>query len=225
MRQISFFVCVLLVLLCSNTNAQNLTLKDGLSRIPFSKMPYKERNLPIGYTDGCIVNIYDGIDANMYEDLQCTEFDSAKKYVDFTPEVYLKIALPNSLYLGALSFGGCTEYRTDVLFVSDTNGNVKDTLECCVLNGELAVKQYEVKSTEEIIIYQMIFEMPMSLKWTEYSGKAKALIGHIKKTTYRISSEGKFVKVNEQNTERKGITTYMLTTHNLWNPEDFNMSF
>lgn len=78
MRQISFFVCVLLVLLCSNTNAQNLTLKDGLSRIPFSKMPYKERNLPIGYTDGCLVNIYDGIDANMYEDLQCTEFDSAK---------------------------------------------------------------------------------------------------------------------------------------------------
>lgn len=225
MRQISFFVCVLLVLLCSNTNAQNLTLKDGLSRIPFSKMPYKERNLPIGYTDGCIVNIYDGIDANMYEDLQCTEFDSAKKYVDFTPEVYLKIALPNSLYLGALSFGGCTEYRTDVLFVSDTNGNVKDTLECCVLNGELAVKQYEVKSTEEIIIYQMIFEMPMSLKWTEYSGKAKALIGHIKKTTYRISSEGKFVKVNEQKTGTKGVTPYMLTTKNLWNPEDFNMSY
>ena len=225
MRQISFFVCVLLVLLCSNTNAQNLTLKDGLSRIPFSKMPYKERNLPIGYTDGCLVNIYDGIDANMYEDLQCTEFDSAKKYVDFTPEVYLKIALPNSLYLGALSFGGCTEYRTDVLFVSDTNGNVKDTLECCVLNGELAVKQYEVKSTEEVIIYQMIFEMPMSLKWTEYSGKAKALIGHIKKTTYRISSEGKFVKVNEQKTGTKGVTPYMLTTKNLWNPEDFNMSY
>ena len=225
MRQISFFVCVLLVLLCSNTNAQNLTLKDGLSRIPFSKMPYKERNLPIGYTDGCIVNIYDGIDANMYEDLQCTEFDSAKKYVDFTPEVYLKIALPNGFYLGALSFGGCTEYRTDVLFVSDTNGNVKDTLECCVLNGELAVKQYEVKSTEEVIIYQMIFEMPMSLKWTEYSGKAKALIGHIKKTTYRISSEGKFVKVNEQKTGTKGVTPYMLTTKNLWNPEDFNMSY
>lgn len=225
MKQFRSLLCMLLMLLCGNVYAQNLTLKDGLSRIPFSKMPYKERNLPIGYTDGCIVNIYDGIDANMYEDLQCTEFDSAKKYVDFTPEVYLKIALPNSLYLGALSFGGCTEYRTDVLFVSDTNGNVKDTLECCVLNGELAVKQYEVKSTEEVIIYQMIFEMPMSLKWTEYSGKAKALIGHIKKTTYRISSEGKFVKVNEQKTGTKGVTPYMLTTKNLWNPEDFNMSY
>ncbi len=138
MKRISLLACVLLVLLCSNTNAQNLTLKEGLSYIPFSGMPYKARYLPGGRTNGCLVNIYDGIDANVYEDLQCTEFDSAKKYVDFTPEVYLKIALPNGLYLGALSFGGCTEYRTDVLFVSDTNGRVKDTLECCVLNGGLA---------------------------------------------------------------------------------------
>ncbi len=225
MKRISLLACMLLMLLCGNVYAQDLTLKDGLSRIPFSKMPYKERNLPIGYTDGCIVNIYDGVDANVYEDLQCTEFDSAKKYVDFTPEVYLKIALPNGLYLGALSFGGCTEYRTDVLFVSDTNGRVKDTLECCVLNGGLAVKQYEVKSTEEVIIYQMIFEMPKSLKWTEYSVKDKALIGHIRKTTYRISSESRFVKVKEEDTVSKTFSSHLLQEHNLWEPEAFNMSY
>ena len=224
MKQFRSLLCMLLMLLCGNVYAQNLTLKDGLSRIPFSKMPYKERNLPIGYTDGCLVNIYDGIDANMYEDLQCTEFDSAKKYVDFTPEVYLKIALPNSLYLGALSFGGCTEYRTDVLFVSDTNGNVKNTLECCVLNGDFAVKQYEVKSTEEIIIYQMIFESSDLMPYTKYY-KSKPVKAYIRKTTFQISADGKFIKTGEQNTNVSTFQSSLLQEHNLWEPEAFNMNY
>lgn len=225
MKCVNLFLIAIFVLISSVSYAQDYSLKFGLSQIPFANLPYKDRYLPGGRTDGYIIDFDPNIEGKMYEDLQCQQYSLAKNDQDFMPQVYLKVKLSNGLYLGALSFGGCTEYRTDVLFVSDMNGNVKDTLESCVLNGELAVKQYEVKSTEEVIIYQMIFEMPMSLKWTEYSGKAKALIGHIKKTTYRISSEGKFVKVNEQKTGTKGVTPYMLTTKNLWNPEDFNMSY
>ena len=110
MKKVNMFVCALLMLLCGNVNAQNLTLKEGLTRIPFSKMPYQKRDLPIGYTDGCLVNIYNGIEGKMYEDLQCKQYSSAKDNLDFTPEVYLKIQLSNGLYLGALSFSGCTEY-------------------------------------------------------------------------------------------------------------------
>ena len=225
MKCVNLFLIAIFVLISSVTYAQDYSLKFGLSQIPFTNLPYKDRYLPGGRTDGYIIDFDPNIEGKMYEDLQCQQYSLAKNNQDFMPQVYLKVKLSNGLYLGALSFGGCTEYRTDVLFVSDTNGNVKDTLECCVLNGELAVKQYEVKSTEEIIIYQMIFALPVAMKWEDYGVTAKPLIGHIRKTTYRISSESKFVKVNEQNTERKGITTYMLTTHNLWNPEDFNMSF
>ena len=278
MKRIVYLLLTLIIFAVS-VSAQNLTLEDALNRIPFSKIPYQERGLPIGHTDGCLVNRYDGIDGNMYEDLQCRESDLAKGYADFTPEVYLKIKLFDDLYLGALSFGGCTDYRTDVMFLCDANGHVSDTLlypvatpsdelkealgcipfskvpyqeryflggrnnlygmdfnpmiegriyedlqckqyslaegnndfmptlylkiplsngvglclgavffggatdyrtdvifvcdadghvtdtlECCVLNGDLAVKQYTISSLEDIVVYQMIFDTPMPMK-------------------------------------------------------------
>ena len=55
----------------------------------------------------------------------------ANKMIDFTPVVYLKIALPDHSMLGALSFGGMTDYRTDMLFIRDLRGKIRDTLECC----------------------------------------------------------------------------------------------
>ena len=135
MKQFRLLLCMLLLLLCSNIYAQDYSLKFGLSQIPFTNLPYKDRYLPGGRTDGYIIDFDPNIEGKMYDDLQCQQYSLAKNNLDFMPQVYLKVKLPNSLYLGALSFGGCTEYRTDVLFVSDTNGRVKDTLECCVLNG------------------------------------------------------------------------------------------
>ncbi len=172
MKQINVFLFVVFVLVSSVTNAQDYSLKMGLSQIPFRDFPYKERSLPGGRTDGFIIDFDPNIEGKLYEDLQCKQYSLAKNNTDFFPEVYLKIQLSNGLYLGALSFGGCTEYRTDVMFISDANGNVKDTLECCVLNGDLAVKQYEVKSPEEIIIYRMFFAMPVPMKW-ENNGNVK----------------------------------------------------
>ena len=219
------FYVLLLALVCVISVYGQASLSEGLARIPFSKMPYQERDLPSGYTSGCYVNNGCGILGRMYEDLQCKQYSSAKDNLDFTPIVYLKIQLSNGLYLGALSFSGCTEYRTDVMFISDANGNVKDTLECCVLNGDLAVKQYEVKSPEEIIIYRMFFAMPVPMKWEKYANAAKPLIGHIRKTTYRISSENKFEKVSEQTTTSNSFTSQLLKKHNLWEPESFKMSY
>lgn len=225
MKRISVFICILLAFICEAVQAQHLTLENGLNRIPYSKTSYKERYLPIGYTDCCIVNIYTGIDGKMYEDLQCRQFTLAKGNIDFTPEVYLKVSLSDELYLGALSFGGCTDYRTDMLFTCDTKGNVKDTLECCVLNGDLAVKQYEVKNSIEIIVYQMIFDSSDLLPCRRYSVNDLVLTGYIQKTTYRISREGKFLKTDEQSTSTKIFPSSSLQKYNLWEPSAFGMSY
>ena len=225
MKCVNLFLIAIFVLISSVSYAQDYSLKFGLSQIHFANLPYKDRYLPGGRTDGYIIDFDPNIEGKMYEDLQCQQYSLAKNNQDFMPQVYLKVKLSNGLYLGALSFGGCTEYRTDVLFVSDMNGNVKDTLESCVLNGELAVKQYEVKSTEEVIIYQMIFALPVAMKWEDYGVTAKPLIGHIRKTTYRISSESKFVKVKEEDTVSKAFSSHLLQEHNLWEPEAFNMSY
>ena len=82
-----------------------------------------------------------------------------------------------------------------------------------------------MKSTEEVIIYQMIFALPVAMKWEDYGVTAKPLIGHIRKTTYRISSESKFVKVKEEDTVSKAFSSHLLQEHNLWEPEAFNMSY
>ena len=224
MKRIVYLLLTLIIFAVS-VSAQNLTLEDALNRIPFSKIPYQERGLPIGHTDGCLVNRYDGIDGNMYEDLQCRESDLAKGYADFTPEVYLKIKLFDDLYLGALSFGGCTEYRTDVMFLCDANGHVSDTLECCVLNGDLAVKQYEVKSPESVTVWQMFFDSPASMKWAEYSAQEKNVTGYIQETTYYIAGQGKFLKTEERRTNVGTFPSSMLLEHNLWEPEAFGMKY
>ena len=224
MKYVNSFLIVIFVLISSVTYAQDYSLKFGLSQIPFTNLPYKDRYLPGGRTDGYIIDFDPNIEGKMYEDLLCQQYSLAKNNQDFMPQVYLKVKLSNGLYLGALSFGGCTEYRTDVLFVSDTNGNVKDTLECCVLNGELAVKQYEVKSTEEIIIYQMIFESYDIMPYTKYY-KSKPVKAYIRKTTFQISADGKFIKTGEQNTNVSTFQSSLLQEHNLWEPEAFNMNY
>ena len=224
MKYVNSFLIVIFVLISNVTYAQDYSLKFGLSQIPFTNLPYKDRYLPGGRTDGYIIDFDPNIEGKMYEDLQCKQYSLAKNNLDFIPQVYLKVKLSNGLYLGALSFGGCTEYRTDVLFVSDTNGNVKDTLECCVLNGELAVKQYEVKSTEEIIIYQMIFESSDLMPYTKYY-KSKPVKAYIRKTTFQISADGKFIKTGEQNTNVSTFQSSLLQEHNLWEPEAFNMNY
>ena len=224
MKCVNLFLIAIFVLISSVSYAQDYSLKFGLSQIPFANLPYKDRYLPGGRTDGYIIDFDPNIEGKMYEDLQCQQYSLAKNNQDFMPQVYLKVILSNGLYLGALSFGGCTEYRTDVLFVSDTNGNVKDTLECCVLNGELAVKQYEVKSTEEIIIYQMIFESSDLMPYTKYY-KSKPVKAYIRKTTFQISADGKFIKTGEQNTNVSTFQSSLLQEHNLWEPEAFNMNY
>lgn len=224
MKYVNSFLIVIFVLISSVTYAQDYSLKFGLSQIPFTNLPYKDRYLPGGRTNGYIIDFDPNIEGKMYEDLQCEQYSLAKNNLDFIPQVYLKVKLPNGLYLGALSFGGCTEYRTDVLFVSDTNGNVKNTLECCVLNGDFAVKQYEVKSTEEVIIYQMIFESSDLMPYTKYY-KSKPVKAYIRKTTFQISADGKFIKTGEQNTNVSTFQSSLLQEHNLWEPEAFNMNY
>lgn len=224
MKCVNLFLIAIFVLISSVSYAQDYSLKFGLSQIPFANLPYKDRYLPGGRTDGYIIDFDPNIEGKMYEDLQCQQYSLAKNNQDFMPQVYLKVKLSNGLYLGALSFGGCTEYRTDVLFVSDMNGNVKDTLECCVLNGDFAVKQYEMKSTEEVIIYQMIFESSDLMPYTKYY-KSKPVKAYIRKTTFQISADGKFIKTGEQNTNVSTFQSSLLQEHNLWEPEAFNMNY
>ena len=219
--------CTLICLICiffGNLYAQ-YTFEEGLGMIPFSKLPYKERYLPVEYGRRCCVSFDSRIPARMYDDLQCKQFGMADKVTDFMPDVYLKIALPDHSILGALSFGGATEYGTDMLFLRDLKGRIRDTLECGVMCDELAVKQYELREMGEVIVYQMIFESDKLMLYGKYTVKPVPVTGHIHKTTYCITPTKKFVKMKEEDTDTRTFSSALLQEHNLWDEKAFGMTY
>ena len=219
--------CTLFCLICvffGNLYAQ-YTMEEGLGRIPFSKLPYKERYLPVEYEGTCCVSFDSRIPARMYDDLQCKQFGMADEVTDFMPDVYLKIVLPDKSILGALSFGGATEYRTDMLFLRDLKGRIRDTLECRVMLDDSAIKQYELRESGEVIVYQMIFESNKLMLYEDYTVKPVPVIGHIHKTTYFIAPTRKFVKTKEEETDVKTFSSALLHEHNLWDETAFGMTY
>ena len=116
-----FLLCISLFLLVGMTSnsrlyAQEEPLDRALNYVPFSDFPYKDK-----YTTGRIANI--GFDsrfpAKMYDDFSCKKYTWAVESVECMPYLYLKISLPDKSILGALSFGGVTAYRTDLLFMRE----------------------------------------------------------------------------------------------------------
>ena len=219
--------CTLICLICvffGNLYAQ-YTLDDGLRIIPMSKLPYKERYLPDEYGWTCGVSFDSHIPARMYDDLQCKQFGMADEVTDFMPAVYLNIALPDKSILGALSFGGVTEYRTDMLFIRDLKWRIRDTLECCVMLNDAAIKQYELREMGEVVVYQMIFESDKLMLYGKYTVKPVPVTGHIHKTTYFIAPTKKFVKTKEEDTDTKTFSSVLLHEYNLWDETAFGMTY
>ncbi len=223
MKRLCTLICFICVFL-GELYAQ-YTLDEGLDMIPFLEAPYKERYLPEGRESSCFVEFNSSILGRMYSDLQCKKFSMANKMIDFTPVVYLKIALPDHSILGALSFGGVTDYQTDVLFIRDLKRRIRDTLECCVMLDELPVKQYEVREMGEVVVYQMVLEYQGEIPDLPYQVHSIPLTGHIHRTTYFIASTKKFVKMKEEDTDTKTFSSALLRDHNLWDEKAFGMTY
>ncbi len=228
MKRLCTLICLLILVAITDNSrlyAQEDSLEKGLKFIPFSELPYRERELPNSQTDRYCVGLGNNISAKIYKDLQGKLFTMADAHKGFAPDVYLKIVLPDKSILGALSFCGVTDYRTDMLFIRDLRGKIRDTLECCVMYDELVVKQYELTEKGEVIIYQMIFDSPKLMPYAEYSLKPLPVTGHIHKTTYFIAPTKKFVKMKEEDTESRTFSSALLQEHNLWDEKAFGMTY
>ena len=228
MKRLCTLICLLILVAITDNSrlyAQEDSLEKGLKFIPFSELPYRERELPNSQTDRYCVGLGNNISAKIYKDLQGKLFTMADAHKGFAPDVYLKIVLPDKSILGALSFCGVTDYRTDMLSIRDLRGKIRDTLECCVMYDELVVKQYELTEKGEVIIYQMIFDSPKLMPYAEYSLKPLPVTGHIHKTTYFIAPTKKFVKMKEEDTESRTFSSALLQEHNLWDEKAFGMTY
>ena len=218
-------ICLLmLVAITGNSRlyAQEEPLDRALNYVPFSDFPYKDK-----YTTGRIANI--GFDsrfpAKMYDDFSCKKYTWAVESVECMPYLYLKFSLPDKSILGALSFGGVTAYRTDLLFIRDRKGAIRSSLECCVMFGDFAIKQYELREMGELVVYQMIFEPDKVMPYEDYCVKPVPVTGHIHKTTYFIAPTKQFVKMKEEDTDTKSFSSFLLQEHNLWDEKAFGMTY
>ena len=224
------FLCISLLLLVGMTSnsrlyAQEDPLEKVLNYLPVSNFPIKEK-FPKGVQWG--INFDTRFPARFYDDLQCKKSSAAtlaESNWDMAPALYLQIPLPDKSILGALTFGGVTAYRTDLLFIRDRKGKIRETLECCVMFLGFAIKQYELREMGELVVYQMIFEPDKVMPYEDYCVEPVPVTGHIHKTTYFIAPTKQFVKMKEEDTDTKTFSSFLLQEHNLWDEKAFGMTY
>ena len=185
-QKIKWIACIIIILQCHPLciSAQNITLMKGLNEIPYSEPPLDNgKDLSNwGYDSSCTVSSFPSkIVGRIYDDLQCTKFDifNYEEYSDLSPDVYLKIKIPNSTnLLSALCFEGATPYNTEVMFTIDAQGNVIDTLEVKMRNSGLAIKEYRITKDLKIIISRLRITSSQPLLMTDPLPDEQTLTGY-----------------------------------------------
>ena len=225
MKRLCTLICLLmLVAITGNSRlyAQEDPLDIALNHVPYSDFPYK--NLDTGTK---IINI--GHDARfpgkIYLDMQRKKAWDPARNPYMSPDLYLQIPLPDKSILGAITYGGISPYRTDLLFIRDRRGKIRATLECCVTLNQQVLKQYELREMGELVVYQMIFEPDKVMPYEDYCVKPVPVAGHIHRTTYFIAPTKQFVKMKEEDTDTKSFSSFLLQEHNLWDEKAFGMTY
>lgn len=189
------------------------TLEDALDNLPFSELPYDaEKGVPYANTYG-IQNIGGVIPNRLYRNVQCTDYFLADD-ADTSPVVYGKFKMPGSSnVLLAVSFGGVTDWMTDVLVIVDASGKMLDSLEANVWYFPgIPIRQYRIDSGALVIV--SVLE-PVSLdSFTQFKGNRVDY-------TYRIV-DGKFTLVAKRKFKERVYTKAQLSskTYNLWDGDE-----
>lgn len=188
-----------------------------IADMPAASVPFKASKDIIKRSYG-IPNYKGHISAKMYENVQCTSYFMADTE-ELAPDTYAKFRIPNTpYYFFAVSFGGPTDYLTDMLVIADSEGNVLDTLEASVWYFPgIAVKQYEITENYEVIIHILKPLASGSLSFAEFDSFAASRMSR----TYEIDN-GKFALRSEKSYRPQIYTRSQLEqeSYNIWNGQE-----
>ena len=216
MKRLLFLFCMLSILLPDWSFAQDIkTVKQALDAVYFEEPPFSARKwTPFPYLGEFPINTV--IPDNLYEDLQSTQYIHAYKNEDLYPSLYLKVRIPDSKYvLGAVTFGGATDYLNDQLFLADEKGNITDVLEGCTLNSNIAIKQYRIYEDLSITVSHLVVTKPAHITYHEYLTARAPVRAYRMDELYQVK-EGKFVKVGERPFPEKYYTYDQLYNLDIW---------
>jgi hypothetical protein len=184
----------IIVLFCVAQAPTTWTFSEIITEMPATSVPFdaKKKGVPFVYDDSYTIdNSNNVIPDRLYDNVQLTQYIRASISPELWGTTFRKFAIPNSSNtLLVVSFGGVTEWRTDVICVVTPSGQVLSTLECAIRVADIYVKQFRINEYNEIIVTSIIPTDTVSIPFetfTSFEGKRQDI-------TYSIDASGQFVE-------------------------------
>ncbi len=200
------------LLLAAKTTFAQLPMKRVLELAPTDKLPFDATKTSAWSNSYAIDNSNKVIPEKLYENVQLTKYYIADE--DQEGASFRKFLLPSGYYIVVVSFGGATEWRTDVLCVVDKEGNVLSTLEGLVTVADITVKQYRItENGSTIYVSQVKPSSSTSLSFDNVT----SFQGYVETVTYGIK-DGKFFSITGSTSSTKTFTKELLSNPgvNVW---------
>ena len=174
-----------------------LSLSEAISKVPTTVIPFdatKSRGFIRDYSFG-VINPNNIIPDRLYDNVQLTQYSNASDSPDLSGISFRKFAVPNTTNsLLVVSFGGATDWRTDVMCVVNSSGQVLSTLEVTVNVMDVFVKQFRITAQNQIIVTTIKPTSTTSIPFNNFT----SFSGYRQDITYSINTQGQFVQGSVQ---------------------------
>lgn len=200
-----------LLLLFGQSASAQPKIQEILQRLPDRSIPYQGEKHD--YRDKGATGVYRGysnlID-RLYTNVQLTEWrDACDNPAEFPTSCHDFILPGDDIHLLAISFGGVTDWRTDVLLSVTPDGKILDQMPVAVMaisRGIIPVMQYAITSDAKIIVYRLEPVSDVSIPLSDFTSFTAQRVDR----TYEVDQNGKFVLVNTVRYRPRTYTREML---------------
>ena len=218
MKKLIILSTTILLAFGQYVSAQPPKIQEILQRLPDRTIPYQGEKHDCRDKGATGVYHADGkLDDRLYENVQLTEWHNACDYPAETPESCHDFILPGrNIHLLQISFGGVTDWRTDVLLSVTPEGEILDQMPVAVMiiaRDAMPVMQYRITADAKIIVSRLV---PTSKTSIDLYDITSFTANRVDKT-YIVASNGKF-----QLTDTKIYRTETYTAAQLEAP-DYNV--
>jgi hypothetical protein len=223
---ILFAVFTMITVLCvaqTEASPTTWTMKEIIDNMPTEPVPFEGKKHGIIFDPSysyTINNSNNTIPDRLYDNIQLTQYTHASVDPELWGVSFRKFAIPNSTnVLLIVSFGGVTDWRTDVACVINPSGQVLSTKEVAVCVMDVWVKQFRITAQNKIIVTSI---SPISTSSIPF-GTFTSFEGSRSDFEYSINAQGQFEQpffggniYNHRTYDRSYLTGHV----DLWNGKE-----
>ncbi|GHT78341.1 hypothetical protein AGMMS50262_20870 [Bacteroidia bacterium] len=220
-KNIIFAFLAFFSILCFSQNSEvqpeALTIGEAINKMPVTATPFNATksgsNARFTQSNTYGIYRYTAIPDKLYDNVQLTQYTNADD-PELWGTTFRKFSILNSTnVLLVVSFGGATDWRTDVMCVVNPSGQILSTLEVVICVADIYVKQFRITAQNQIIVTSIKPTSTTSIPFATL----KNFYGYRQDIAYSINAQGQFIQGSVQTYKSK---TY--TRSYLWD-EDINL--